>query len=261
MVPLAFDQVADRQQHRAFPVAEPGAQRRAVRGGLEELQIDAVAQYRHALVGDAQLTQVLLQCTGHGHHVRGTARDLEDLASWSWQLRHQIQIGAAPGDDERPGELGGQAHRDDAVGIEVMRIDQVEVVAAVDQPADQRAHSAQHQCRRQLHADLRDHQVARVPDLDAVAPLVAIDAGKLRVFAEHRGTPRKPRHRGHDLGADLRREGQQLAQAVLDEDAVRRLARIRVQGTEGEDLHRDVDAACSAASASSMTRRALWLHK
>ncbi len=66
----------------------------------------------------------------------------------------QIEIAAARGDDDRPAQRMPEHHRRDPVRVEIMRVDQIEIPARGDLPAQTRQHGGEQGERRGAHADL-----------------------------------------------------------------------------------------------------------
>ncbi len=149
----------------------------------------------------------------------------------------QVEIGPPAGDRDREVEGLAEARGRDAVGVEVMSVDQIEALARRDQPPQGARRRAIEKAGRKRHAELGDHGIARVVDRDPVADLGARRAGEGGVAPETRARERKPRHRGEHARLD-RVARHQLAQPVLDEHAVLGLGRVGVERGEGEDTHR-----------------------
>jgi hypothetical protein len=166
----------------------------------------------------------------------------------------EVDVGATRRDGDRLLEAPPEQRRGDAVRVEVVRIDEVEIVALGEHPLERPDHRPVHQQGRQVHPDLRDERIARVRDGDAVPRLLGGDAGIAAIGAEAVAGDREPRHRGDDPRGDLAR-AEELAEAILDEDAVARLLAVREQRREGQDLHHAARS-CGDADPASPERRA-----
>ena len=235
IVALAFDQMADREQHLSLErrpgQAEPLTVGGAVGRRPEQAKIDAVAQHRHPVRRGAELDQLVLQRPGHGDQPVRFRRGGDDLPAGPGKIGDQVEVGAAGGDHHRLVEGAAERHGGDPVRIEVVGVDQVEVEPAGDQPRDRPARRVIEQPGRDGHADLGQHRIARMVHREAVPGLEPGRGGIGRVLAEHRRGRRKPRHRGHHRRLDPA-GGQEMAQPVFHEHPVRRPDRVRKQGRE-----------------------------
>ncbi|KAF1858337.1 hypothetical protein Lal_00014841 [Lupinus albus] len=216
------------------------AQLRA-RGGAvqrdEALQVDAVAQRHDAVARDAEADHFFAQRLAHRDHAGRVVGGPHELLSRQRELRNQVNVGTAGRDDDGFVEVLAQHHRGDAVRIKIVRVDDVEVIAFIDDASDFFLARLGHQPRRGGHADLRDDEVAGVRDRDVVAGFRCRHLGKGRVVAEARVLRREPGHGRDDLRFDLA-AGEQVAQSGFDKDAVAGFDRVRKEGTECKELHR-----------------------
>jgi hypothetical protein len=94
------------------------------------------------------------------------------------------------------------------------------------------------QRRRRVHANLGQHRIARMGDVDPEALFAALHLGEFGIIAKARMVQREPGHGRHHARLDLA-AGHQVAQAGFHEDAVARFLRVGVQRAEGQNLHVD----------------------
>src|SRR3546814_1564126 len=76
-------------------------------------------------------------------------------------------------DGDRQPEAPPQHHGSNAVGIEIVGIDEADALATLQKPAERRSGAGIKQVRRETHAAFGDREVARVVDLDPEADLAA----------------------------------------------------------------------------------------
>ncbi|WP_377153416.1 hypothetical protein ACFJIX_18170 [Roseateles sp. UC29_93] len=88
-------------------------------------------------------------------------------------------------------------------GIEVVRVDQVEVVARRLQLPRRAQEGPGQRVRRAAHADLGQPHEARMRDVQAVPRFARRRRGELAVLAEALALEREPRHRRDDAGFSL----------------------------------------------------------
>ncbi len=149
--------------------------------------------------------------------------------------RNQVEVVAARRDHDGPTEHPAQQYRRNAVRIEIMRIDQVEIPAIPDLSPQQRQGCGENRQRRRIHPDLRQQRITRMIDFDPVPSLAARRARERRIGAEFRRRKREPGARrddpgGHGAALD------KLAQPCFDKDPVRRPRGARVQCRECQNL-------------------------
>ena len=203
----------------------------------ERLQIDAVAQRADLRAVRSEIDQTPSQRLGDRDHRRRGFGGRKDHAARLVEIGKDVHVGAARGDHEGQAEPPGKDPRRHAIGIEIMRIDDVRREARGDQRADRRFGPARHEVRGERHAEFGDGGIARVGHRHTVARLGGRHAGIPAIGAEPGRAEREPRHRGDDVGLD-RRIGQQMAQPVLDENAVAGIDRVGEQARERQDADR-----------------------
>ena len=218
------------------PGKAEAAARRGPVAGAELREIDAVAQHPHPLRRDAKREEPVAEPARHGDEPLRVRRGPPDPAPRHPMLGDQVEIAAARGHHHRPAEGASQQHRGDPVGIEIMGVDQVEIAAQGDLPAQPRQACGEEGQGRRAHADLGDEQIARMLDVEPVPGLRARHPGHRRIGPEPLRGKREPRTGGDDSRLDPA-AFDQLAQARLDKDAVLRAHSIRVERREGQDPH------------------------
>ena len=111
-------------------------------------------------------------------------------------LRDQIEIGAARRDHHRQAEIPRHPRRGHAIGIEIMRIDQIDALAPRQQRADGLASwRDKENAGASVHPDLGNDQIAGMSDGDAVDGLLR---GNRRADARprHKARPAAPSRAG-----------------------------------------------------------------
>ena len=108
-----------------------------------------------------------------------------------------------------------------------MRVDQIEILAVADLPAQEWQDGGSKGERCPAHSDLGQQQITRMVDMQRVAGLLARDSGKDRIAAEPRGPEWKPRTGRHDPSADGGAFNQ-FSEARLDKNPVLGLRRARI---------------------------------
>jgi hypothetical protein len=164
IVSLARDQQSDRQQ-RAAGKAELRPAHRALGRRCEraeQLQVDAVAHHLDARGRHIQRDQLVFQRLADGHETGSAPRGPLDHPARLAIAGDQRQVGSACGDHDRLAERAPDHRGGDAVRVEVVRIDQVEVVAVADDALERGLRGEREQRRRDRHSDLRQQWVARV---------------------------------------------------------------------------------------------------
>src|SRR6516164_9497562 len=136
---LQADEIANRQN--CWPGQAERASRRVAIGRSEEREIDPVAQHAHAFLNDPKSHQPPFQPSRHRNQsVRPPCRPVNPPA-WSGIFRDDVEIAAAGGDDDRATEGASEQHCGDAVRIEIMRVDQIEVPPPAELSAQNRQKS------------------------------------------------------------------------------------------------------------------------
>jgi len=241
---LALDKMADRGQHRPFERLLPLERRSPVRRISEGVEINSVAQDRNPLSRDAQLGEVA------GQRIADRDQPVGALGRAAYERtrqsvpRNEVEIGAASRDRQRQAEIARKPGGDDSVGIEIMRVDKVEALAAFQQLPNFAAQGRVKEDGRRRHPDLGNDGKARVQDADAVALLLLRRAGEIAVAG---GASQRLRHPG-DRRNHLRLVAaafEEMAQPVLDEDAMVRPLGIGVERGEDEQSHGRVAKASS----------------
>ena len=232
---FAFDQRAHRNQRR------PG-QPQGRAGGFtlertEDLRIHAIPQNRDFLARRAQPQQRRAQSGADGDDGGGTGHRVQNQPPRRRMIGELRHIRAARGQHHGEGELRPQPHRRDTVGIEVVGIDGVEPRAFRQQAAKGAPAGLVQQERREIHAEPWNDGKARVidgqpvPALPRRHPRIGAPAAECRRPAGEERHRRQ--HRAHRLAGR-----HQMAQPVLDENAVVRLLPVGKQGGERQQPQR-----------------------
>lgn len=165
---------------------------------------------------------------------------LQDHSARPVVLGDQVDVRSACRDHHRLVERLADHGGGDAIRVEIVGVDEVEIVAVGDQSARSLEAGARQAGRGAVHADLGQQQVARVFDADAVALFVDRYGGVLGILAEARVLEGKPGHGSNYTGFNFTTR-QQMTQASLDENAV---AGAHTAGVErGEKQRADHDFA------------------
>ena len=134
MVAFSFDQAADGQQGRTRkPQLCP--QGGPIRRRPKELEVDAVENDVDPLRRHPQVDQHVLERLADRGHRRRMVSGPADQEARHRELRNQVKVRAIGGDDNRLLEDLSQDGCGNAIGIEIERIQYVEVEAAAGQPA------------------------------------------------------------------------------------------------------------------------------
>src|SRR3546814_10562315 len=78
------------------------------------------------------------------------------------KLGNEVDVAAARSDGDRQPEAPPQHHGSNAVGIEIVGIDEADALATLQKPAERRSGAGIKQVRRETHAAFGDREVARV---------------------------------------------------------------------------------------------------
>jgi hypothetical protein len=193
--------------------------RRVAMGRSEEREIDPVARYAHAFLDDAECRQPLFQPSRHcDQSIRPLCRPANPPPR-SGILRDDVEIAAAGGDDHRATESASEQHGGDAVRIEIMRVDQIEVPPRAELSAQNRQKRRENGERSGAHADLRQLQIAWMIDMQSISDLLARLPREERVAAEPSRRERRPRTGRRDARRDCA-VFCQLSQTRFDENPV-----------------------------------------
>ncbi len=185
----------------------------------ETREIDAVAQYPDPLRRGPERHQPVSQAARHRDEPGRMRRRPANPAPRYGVVGDQIEVAAACGDDHRPAERAAEQHRGNPVRVEIMGVDQIEVAARANLPAQPRQHRGEEGQWRRAHADLGQQRIARVIDVQPVPHFLRRHPGQHRIAAEARRRERKPRTRSDDPGLDLA-AFDQLSQPRLDKNPV-----------------------------------------
>ena len=146
------------------------------------------------------------------------------LPSGSSYARHRVprddvEIAASGGDSDGAIEGASEQNGADAVRIKIMRIDQIEIVAIADLPAQNRQDCGAKGKRRRTHPDPGNYRIARMLDLQPVAGLFPRHSRKHGISSEPRRREREPRAGRDNTGRnDAARN--EFPQPRLDENPV-----------------------------------------
>src|SRR5271167_1012101 len=230
---LQADEIANGQ--KSWPGQAERASRRLAIGRSEEREIDPVAQHAHAFLGDPECHQPPLQPSRHcDQSIRPPCRPANPPPR-SGILRYNVEIAAAGGDDDRATEGTSEQHCGDAIRIEIMCVDQIEVPPPAELSAQNRQKSGENGERCHAHADLRQLRIARMIYMQSISDLLAWLPGEERVAAEPWRCERKPRTGRHDASPDYAAL-YQFSQAGFDENPVLGPDLARIQRRKGQDL-------------------------
>ena len=200
---LQPDQIADGEKRRP---GQPESPSRCVAVGRPEKRgIDSIAQHVHTLFGDPEIDQPPFQPSRHRDQPIGMPCRPANPAPRNSMFGDDIEIAAPGGYDNWAPKGASEQHRSDAVRIEIMRVDQIEIPSAAELPAQNRQNGGEKGEWRRAHADLRQLRIARIIDMQPISDLLAWMPGKERISAESWGRERKPRTGRHDAGSRRRR--------------------------------------------------------
>ena len=150
---LQADEIANGQ--KSWPGQAEHPSRHVAIGRSEERQIDPVAQHVHAFLGDPERHQPPFQPARHrDQSIRLPSRP-SNPPPRSGIFRDNVEIAAAGGDDDRATQSVSEQYCGDAVRIEIMRVDQIEVRPPAELSAQNRQKSGENGERRDARADLR----------------------------------------------------------------------------------------------------------
>lgn len=238
MMPLPLDQQSDGKQggSRQPKVAPRGlAVERPKSPG-----VDAVAQNRHLLRRSPELQHRLSQSGTHGDQPVRLCHRPTDQPAGNGVTGQLTYIRSARGQNHRTVEPLAQQHRSDPVGIEIVRVDRVELQPRCDQPFDETNARAVKQQGRQGHPELRDDHISGMVDREAVPIFPPLHRTEPAPAAETTCEGREIGHRRDDRAFSFPARDQ-MREPVRDENPVIGIAAIRKQGREGEKpdwLHR-----------------------
>jgi len=119
-----------------------------------------------------------------------------------------------------------------------MGIDQIEGEALGEEPADRPPGAPIEQEGGEMHAYLRQADEARMVDRDAMSDFASRRAGEAGIASGALAGAGKPRDRRDDPSGNTLR-GEQVAQAVFDENSVVGLFGIGEKRGEGKNFHDD----------------------
>ena len=134
-------------------------------------------------------------------------------------LGDDVEIAASRGNNDGAIEGASEQNCADAVGIKIMGIDQIEVAAIADLPAQKRQDRGAKGERRCAHSDPGQYGIARVLDVQPLAGLLGRHPGKHAIPPEPLGPEREPWTGRDNTGADNAARNK-FPQARLDENPV-----------------------------------------
>ena len=218
----------DCRPREASGASKPRACRAASRScGRNSARSTPLRNTLDPLGGDPELDQPLLQPAGNRDQAVGLLRRPADPAARDRVPGDQIEIAAPGGDHDRAAERPSEQHGGDAVGVEIMRIDQVELAPL-------------RSCRRNNGRIAAKARAAPRSSRSWAAPDSADDrraarAGSPRVgmrAKRHSGRTAPEANGNHGQGATTRAltaaAFDQLPQARLDKNPVLGLQRARI---------------------------------
>ena len=121
-----------------------------------------------------------------------------DLSCRCRVLRYQVQVRAAPSNNHGCTKRLAKHHRGNAVGIKVVRVDQIEIEAAAAQFRNMRPNCPIHQRWTEGHTELRNNGKTRVSDRKTEVILLIEYRRQFGILTEQRVFEGKPRNRRHD---------------------------------------------------------------
>jgi hypothetical protein len=130
-----------------------------------------------------------------------------------------IEIAASGSDNNRAIEGASQQNGRDAVRIKIVGIDQIEVMAVPDLPAQERQDHGVKGERSYAHSEPGEYGIARMLDLQSVAGFLARHPGKHGIPPEPSRREREPRAGCDNASADDAARNQ-FSQTSLDENPV-----------------------------------------
>lgn len=222
-MPFQRDEIADRE--KAWPLKPEGTLRRPAVVRVEQRRIHSVTQNANPVGADSELDQTALQPAGHRNQTIRVLRCPADPSARHRVLRNDVKVAASGGYTDRAIERASEQNGSDAVRIKIMGIDQIEVAALADLPAQKRQERGTKGERRCAHADPGKYRIARMLDLQAMAGLLPRHSPKHGISSEHRGGERKPGAGRDHTGADGAARDK-FPQTRLDENPVLGLQQI-----------------------------------
>src|SRR5262249_42574066 len=156
------------------------------------------------------------------------ARGPHDEPVWNRVARDEIDVAATSGDDDGAAEAAAEQGRRHSGRVEVVRVDDVEVMATIpDLPEGARRRGGEEK-RRGAHAHLGHEGEARMAYVDPVERLPAWCLRYGAVAAESLPGGGEPRHGRHHDGSGSA-AGKEMAQPRLHEDPVPRPRRAWIE--------------------------------
>ena len=226
--------VTDGEEHRPGE-PQPPADRVAV-DRLEKVEIHPVEDHPHLLRRSSQFHQAHFERLADGGDPGGTLHRPEEQPARHQEPRINDHVVAQHRHHHRLAEMLPQEHRGDAVRINIVRVDQIEVETPFENPLEHRLDRRRHHQRRGAQAHFRQPGVARMIDRNAVPLLVIGHAGEGAIVAEGRILPGEPGDRRDHVRFDLA-GGQEVPQSLLDEDAVAGLDTVRIERRKRDRSH------------------------
>jgi len=169
-VALQGDEIADSEKDRLGKAESPP--RRVTVNRAEKLEIDPIPQHVHALGRNPESYQPSLQTAGHRDQTVRASRGPANPPARDDIFGDDIQIAAAGGEDDWAGESAPEQHRSDAIRVEIVRIDQIEIPPPAELPAENRKDGTKKGERRHAHPDFRHLRITRMIDMQPVSDLL-----------------------------------------------------------------------------------------
>jgi len=129
--------------------------------------------------------------------------------------RDNIEIAATRGNDDRAAEGAPEQDGRGPIRVEIMGIDQIEIAAVEDLPAQKWQDRAKQSKRCRAHSDFGQHRIARMIDMQPATDLLPRDPSKNRISPKPPRGKRKPWAGRHHAGLD-RAARDQVSQARFD---------------------------------------------
>jgi hypothetical protein len=179
------------------------------------------------VAADSERNQPLLQPAGDRNQTLDVLRCPAYPSAWHRVLCDDVEIAASGGNDDRAIEGASEQCCTDAVWIKIVGIDQIEVAAIADLPAQQRQDRRAKGERRCAHPDPGQYGVARMLHMQPAAGLLGRHSRKGGIPPKPSRHEREPGARRDNTGADGAARNE-FPQTGLDENPVLGLQQVGI---------------------------------
>jgi hypothetical protein len=224
-MPFQRDKVADCEKARSREAE--GTPRRLTVVGAEQRQIDSVAQNANPVGADAECDQPALQPSGNRNQTIRVSDCPADPSAGHRVLCDDVEIAASGGDTNRAIEGASEQDGADTVRIKIVGIDQIEVMAVPDLPAQKRQNCGIKRERRYAHSDPGNSGIPWMLDMQPVAVLLTRHSRKHGISSEPSRREREPGAGRDNTGADTAARNKS-PQTGLDENPMLGLQQVRI---------------------------------